>query len=149
MARCDIRECSCESIARFINGLKMDIASVVELQCYQTLEDVIKLVSGVERHQHKQSQKSYYHHKLDEEEKKEDGKEKSKGKVVDDKVPNQTQQRRSREIKYFRCLGHGHIVSQCPNKKVMVMKGEKVESQGEEEQSKDEQLSSEGDIIDM
>ena len=31
MARCDIRESSCESIARFINGLRLDIASVVEL----------------------------------------------------------------------------------------------------------------------
>ena len=50
MARCDIKESSDESIACFINGLKMDIASVVELQHYQTLEDVIKLASRVERH---------------------------------------------------------------------------------------------------
>ena len=34
MARCDIKESSDESIARFINGLKMDIASVMELQHY-------------------------------------------------------------------------------------------------------------------
>ena len=31
MVRCDISKSSCESIARFINGLKMDIANVVEL----------------------------------------------------------------------------------------------------------------------
>ena len=31
MARCDIKESSDESIAHFINGLKMDISSVVEL----------------------------------------------------------------------------------------------------------------------
>ena len=66
MTRCDIKESSDESIARFINGLKMDIASVVELQQYRTLEDVIKLASRVERHKRKWSQKSYYHHKSDE-----------------------------------------------------------------------------------
>ena len=31
MARCDIKESSDESIARFINRLKMDVASVAEL----------------------------------------------------------------------------------------------------------------------
>ena len=31
IVRCDIRESSCESIAGFINGLKMDITSIVEL----------------------------------------------------------------------------------------------------------------------
>src|SRR5262249_14656374 len=49
MARCDIWESAYESMARFINGLKMDIASIVELQQYQILEDVIKLASRVER----------------------------------------------------------------------------------------------------
>ena len=49
IARCDIQESIFESIARFINGLKMDIANVVELQQYNSLEDVIKLASRVER----------------------------------------------------------------------------------------------------
>ena len=146
MARCDIRESSCESIARFINGLRLDIASVVELQQYQTLEDVIKLVSRVERHQHRRSQRSYYHHKSEEEEKKGDGKEKNKEKVVAKKVNDQTQQKKSRDIKCFKCLGHGHIASQCPNKRVMVMKGKEIESQEEEDQSTEEQENSECDI---
>ena len=49
MVRCDIQESTFESIARFINGLKMDITNVVELQQYNSLEDVIKLASRVER----------------------------------------------------------------------------------------------------
>ena len=124
VARCDIKESSDESIARFINGLKMDIASMVELQHYQTLEDVIKLASRVERHQRRRSQKSYYHHKSD------DGEEerKDKGKEVEEKAP---EQKKSRDIKCFKCLGHGHIASQCPNKRVMVMKGGKLESEEE------------------
>src|SRR2546429_4978650 len=40
----------------------------------------------------------------------------------------------TREIKCFKCLGHGHIASQCPNRKVMLLtpQGE-VESKSEEE----------------
>ena len=92
MVRCDIKESSDESIARFINGLKMDISSVVELQHYQTLEDVIKLASQVERHLRRRAHKSFYHHKLDDgekEEKREDGK--GKGKAVASDVVDQTQ----------------------------------------------------------
>ena len=59
-----------------------------------------------------------------------------------DKEPDQTQQQRSQEIKYFKCLGHGHIASQCPNKRVMVMKGDKIESQKDEQTGSEE----EGDI---
>ena len=29
---------------------------------------------------------------------------------------------RSKDIKYFRCLGIGHIASQCSNKRAMVMR---------------------------
>ena len=29
---------------------------------------------------------------------------------------------RNRDIKCFKCQGRGHIASQCPNKKVMVMR---------------------------
>ena len=133
MARCDIEESTFESIARFINGLKMDIANVVELQQYNSLEDVIKLASRVERQHRRRAQKSSYHHKSDDgekEEKREDGK--GKGKVVVGEVVDQTQHKKSRDIKCFKCLGLGHIASQCPNKRVMVMKGDKVESEEEE-----------------
>ena len=133
MERCDIKESSNKSIAHFINGLKMDIASVVELQDYQTLEDVIKLANRVERHQCRRAQKSFYHHKSDDgekEEKRED--RKGKGKVVAGDVVDQTQQKKSRDIKCFKCLGIGYVASQCPNKRVMVMKGDKVESEEEE-----------------
>ena len=40
---------------------------------------------------------------------------------------------RSRDVKCFKCLGYGHIASQCPNKKVMIAQDaiEEVVSEGE------------------
>ena len=34
----------------------------------------------------------------------------------------ETQVNRNRDIKCFKCLGLGHIASQCPNNRVMIMK---------------------------
>ena len=94
---------------------------------------MIKLASRVERHQCRWSQKSHYHHKSNDgekEEKREDGK--GKGKAVIGEAVDQTQHKKGRDTKCFKCLGLGHIASQYPNKRVMVMKGDKVESEGEE-----------------
>ena len=58
---------------------------------------------------------------------KEDVTSKNKGKI--DSQPN-----RNRDIKCFKCLGSGHIASQCPNKRVMIMhdNGEvETESEGD------------------
>ena len=38
------------------------------------------------------------------------------------KIKVKPQPNRNRDIKYFKCLGSGHIASQCPNKKVMIMR---------------------------
>ena len=73
---------------------------------------MIKLASRVERHQRRRAEKSYYHHKSEDsekEEKREDGKE--KGKTVAGDVVDQTQQKKSRDIKCFKYLGLGHIAS--------------------------------------
>ena len=58
---------------------------------------------------------------------------KEKGKVVASEVVDQTQHKKSRDIKCFKCLGLSHIASQCPNKRVMVLKGDKVENEEEEQ----------------
>ncbi|KAL4384474.1 hypothetical protein GQ457_15G018840 [Hibiscus cannabinus] len=53
--------------------------------------------------------------------------EPNKGKF--EAMPNRT-----RDIKCFKCLGRGHIASQCPNKRVMFLKdGGEIESEQDEE----------------
>jgi len=43
-----------------------------------------------------------------------------------------SQPSRTSDIKCFKCLGVGHIASQCPNKRVMVLKDESgIESEGD------------------
>nr|KYP48585.1 hypothetical protein KK1_029737 [Cajanus cajan] len=39
---------------------------------------------------------------------------------------------RTSDIKCFKCLGRGHIVSQCPTKKVMIMRGHDIYSSQDE-----------------
>ncbi|KAF1885929.1 hypothetical protein Lal_00002537 [Lupinus albus] len=59
--------------------------------------------------------------------------------------------RRSREVKCFKCLGHGHIASQCPTKRTMVFRNGAVVSESEtsstEEESDEEARMPEGDLL--
>ena len=47
--RCNVKEPQERMIARFLTGLKFEIASVVELQTFRTLEETIKLACKVKR----------------------------------------------------------------------------------------------------
>jgi len=49
LIRYELMEPQEQTIARFLGGLRKDIANVVELQTYIFLEEVIKLATRVER----------------------------------------------------------------------------------------------------
>ena len=50
---------------------------------------------------------------------------------------NVTPTSHNRDIKCFHCLGFGHVTSQCPRKKVMIMKANnKVKTDEEDEEKK-------------
>ncbi|CAL0303552.1 unnamed protein product [Lupinus luteus] len=55
---------------------------------------------------------------------------------------------RSRDVKCFKCLGLGHIASQCPTRKTMIMRNGEVESQSEDSSDeKEDDHENESDTI--
>ncbi|KAA3480564.1 Retrovirus-related Pol polyprotein from transposon 297 family [Gossypium australe] len=70
--------------------------------------------------------------------------ETSKGKAIDNN------QNRTCDIKCFKCLGRGHIASQCPNRNGMVIRSNReIESEWEddENENEDENPSEENDEL--
>jgi len=138
MVRADVNEDREATVAQFLNGLNKEIAHVVELQHYVELEDMVHMVIKVER-QLKQKGISKYNigsgssYKPSwKKEEKSIPKETTKNKTAEDlkgKGKAETQSSRNRDIKCFKCLGSGHIASQCPNKRVMVLRDNIVESE--------------------
>nr|KYP39196.1 hypothetical protein KK1_039504 [Cajanus cajan] len=111
MMRAGIREEERTTISRFQSGLNLEIRDKVELFPYRDLNELFQLCSRVE-HQLKRKpfgkdstpsySKSF---------KKEGNKASSK-------------ESKSSEIKFFKCLGRGHIDYKCTKKKTMVLKAQ-------------------------
>jgi len=134
MIRANVEEDPKAIMARFLSGLNRDIANVVELQHYVEVEDMVHMAMKVERQLKRKETAMYtsvsstpWKPKWDRndqaivKEKAEPPKEKdertSKNKPKVDFQPS-----RNRYIKCFKCLGSGHVVSECPNKWVMVIR---------------------------
>ncbi|KAL5153890.1 hypothetical protein HKD37_19G053363 [Glycine soja] len=52
----------------------------------------------------------------------------NKGKTIEKQPPKASMQEKTSFIKCFKCLGRGHITSQCPTKKTMIMRGQDIYS---------------------
>jgi len=68
-----------------------------------------------------------------------------KGKNIEEITPKASSQDRTRNIKCFKCIGKGHIASQCPTKKNMIMRGQDIYSSQEEATSSPFSSGSEGE----
>ncbi|XP_058005436.1 uncharacterized protein LOC131181399 [Hevea brasiliensis] len=151
MLKCDVREPQEQTIVYFLGGLNYEIANTVELQPYVFLQDVIKLAIKVERQRMKGGYKgtttktftkpsntsipltsdkggAKKHDKGESSAKATVGVSMGKEKEVDPAPP-----KRSKDIKCFKCLGHGHIALKCPNKRVMVLREAQWELESEDE----------------
>ena len=144
MIRANIEEEREATMARFLHGLNQDIANVVDLQHYVELEDMVHMAMKVERQFKKKGStrtnlgsSSSWKSKWSKDEKvvskpkiepikdHKEGGNQSKGK-------SDSQHSRNRDIKCFKCLGTGHIASQCPNKRVMILRDDgDVETESE------------------
>ncbi|GKV11125.1 hypothetical protein SLEP1_g22406 [Rubroshorea leprosula] len=147
MVRANVEEDREATMARFLHGLNRDIANVVELQHYVELEDMVHMAVKVERQLKRkgatskigQNSSSSSSWKLNWSKKEENSvfkpktaasKSKEVGSNEKSKIDNM--QGKTRDIKCFRCLGRGHIASQCPNKHTMILKEDgEIETEGE------------------
>ncbi|KAK8554936.1 hypothetical protein V6N13_016190 [Hibiscus sabdariffa] len=140
MKRANIVEDREATMARFLNGLNTNIANVVELQHYVKLDEMVHMAIKVERQQRRKyffSRKPAPQAPLQIRERTETSKPKPP--VVDvgrGKRPmHPTPQERSRDIQCFKCLGRGHVASQCPNRRTMLLRDNgDIESESEEDE---------------
>ncbi|KAH1232485.1 hypothetical protein GmHk_09G025124 [Glycine max] len=106
------------SIARFLSSLNMEVRDKVELLPYRDLDELVQLcirdqapsVLGVPPSKPKDD----------------------KGKNIEEITPKASSQDRTSNIKCFKCIGKGHIASQCPTKKTMIMRDQDIYSSQEE-----------------
>jgi len=143
------------TMARFLNGLNRDIANVVELQHCVELEDMVHMATKVERQIKRRGStrfqtnsalsSSTWRPNLKREgavqpkpyAKAEPPKAK-KDTHTDGKGKSESQPTRDRDIKCFKCLGKGHIASQCPNRRVMLTRDNgEVESKNDKSKSEE------------
>ncbi|XP_027158067.1 uncharacterized protein LOC113759689 [Coffea eugenioides] len=142
-------------MTRFFSGLRLEITDEVELHHYMELKDMLEKALKIERRLKRRGQlrtfftpsPSYSRNsaprkeikpsesyatptKLKQTPFREEGKTTSK-------LANELPRARSQDTKCWRCQGLGHIVSQCPNLRPMiVLPSEKVVSDDEEEYKK-------------
>ena len=133
MIRANVEEDREATMARFLSGLNRDIANVIELQHYVEIEDMVHMAMKVERQLKRKGTARYtsvsnttWKSKWDRndsaEAKRKTEPPKGKDEGTSNKPKVESQPSRNRDIKCFKCLGSGHIASQCPNRWVMIMR---------------------------
>ncbi|KAL5159673.1 hypothetical protein HKD37_15G043959 [Glycine soja] len=55
-----------------------------------------------------------------------------KGKTIEKQPLKVSMQEKTSSMKFFKCVGRGHITSQCPTKKTMIMRGQDIYSSQDE-----------------
>ena len=171
LVRANIEEDSEDTMARFLNGLNPEIRDVVELQEYVVLDDLLHRALRVEqqikrRSATRRNSPNTYNQNWANRSKKEGGNSfrpaatspygKSATPSVGGSKHNtstSSSNTGTRNIKCFKCLGRGHIASECPTRRTMIMKADgeiTSESEISEEEVEEEEYEEEamqGDML--
>ena len=137
LIRANVVEDSEATMARFLHGLNQDIADVVEMHHYMDLQEMVHQAIKVEqqikrRNSARRSSNTNSFNSWKNNSKKDSlsglhSKEGDSKKLEKLAAPQKRAQidhasSQNRDIKCFKCLGRGHIASQCPNKRTMILK---------------------------
>ena len=140
MLKASIREEETTTIARFLCGLNLYIRDKVELLPYVDLNDLVELCIKVEQQNlrkgssRKESSYSNFYPKREHRRERKDSISKDKPKETPRSVGKDVSnsQPHSRDIQCFKCLSRGHIASQCPNKRTVILRGRDAYSSQED-----------------
>jgi hypothetical protein len=129
MIKANVEEDREATMARFIAGLKKEIADVVELQYYVEMEDLLHKAIQVERQLKAKSTSKFPSSsswKSNSQNNKSISKPKEDTRVKNSLVPHKgkletSSSSRSRDINCYRCKGYGHYAVDCPNKRAMIL----------------------------
>nr|XP_027186283.1 uncharacterized protein LOC101514004 [Cicer arietinum] len=120
--RSNIREDDDAIIARFLDGLSYEIRDVELVHKSSTIEQQLKRKSTYKKYSSNKDSSHWNKHKRDGDSPLASAKE-GKSSKPKAQIPSSSSHS---SIKCFKCLGRGHIASNCPNKKSMIAKAKEV-----------------------
>ena len=160
MIRANVEEDPEATMARFLNGLNLEIRDRVEMHHYLEIEEMVHMAVKIEKQLKRGGGPRNNTWKPSLSKKSENTPSTSSSSKSDPKPMNTSKGKndsftpKNRDIKCFKCQGRGHVASQCPNKLTMVIR-ENGEIETDESDSKasledsdgDEELPVQGDLL--
>jgi len=142
LIRANINEEREATMARFLHGLNSDIGDVMELQNYVELKELVHQTIKVEQQLKrkctmKRGSSNFYQTGWKDKSKKEIATSSNASATTPQRTQNKSNEApkktRSSDIKCFKCLRRGHIASECPTKRNMLVKDGEIISESSSE----------------